>query len=271
MNQKQWIQVDESAVLNERRISRSGLVTGVVPAVVLLVVATVLGQPIVGLVVGVAAYFGTRRLLASSADRILSAGVEMRELGDDEHSRLFNVVEGLCVVSGDQRPTLYLVDSGYPVAAAIVDSGGDNAIVVSDTFMSMMDRVEVEGVMAHLLWRLRTGNVALVAHLLALTAILRRVGLSSVARRVTQAYLSPDVLMWADIFACQATRFPPALASALEKSQSCREPVDLGAADSLCFALPTDSEGDAGAHDVAPTVVGARPSLSARIAIVKEL
>lgn len=271
MNQKQWIQIDESSELNESRIRKSTVAVSAAPAVVVAVVLLVLGQAILGVVAAVAVFFLVRRVIRATASGVLSRSLVLREIADDEHPRLLNIIDGLCVVSGDQRPHLYEIDSTYPVAAAFINDEGDNAVLVSGAFMQMMDRVEVEGVMAHLLWRLRTGNVALVAHVAAVTSILAKVGLAGVARRMADSFVSPDVVMWADIFACQATRFPPALASALEKCADAQGSVDLGVVNALCFALPTDSKGDTGDRPAASTVVSARSSTEERIAVLKEM
>ena len=271
MNQKQWIEVDESSALNESRVKKSTVVISAVPALMLLLVGVLVGQWIIGVVVGAATYFLTARAVRATAAGILADATPMRVVADDEHSRLFNIIDGLCVVSGDQRPNMYVVDSTYPVAAAFIDAEGENAVLVSDAFSETMDRVEVEGVMAHLLWRLRTGNVALVAHVAAVSSLLGRLGLGSVARRIVGSYLSPDILMWADIFACQATRYPPALASALEKCAGATGTVELGAVNALCFALPTDVDGDTNARPAASTVVPVRSSIEERVAVLKEM
>lgn len=271
MNQKQWIQIDESLATNESRIRKSTIAVSAVPAVVVFVVCALVGQWIIGIALGLVVCIAMPRIIRISASGALGASLAVREVADDEHSRLFNVIDGLCVVSGDQRPRMYVVDSTYPVAAAFIDADGENAVLVSDAFMEIMDRVEVEGVMAHLLWRLRTGNVALVAHVVAVSSLLAKVGLAAVGRRIADAYVSSDVLMWADIFACQATRYPPALASALEKCAHAAGGVDLGAVNALCFALPSDNNGDSSARLSASTVVSARSSIEERVAVLKEM
>jgi heat shock protein HtpX len=271
MNQKQWIQVDESSALNESRIRKSTALVSAVPALFAMSVCVVLGQWIAAVVVGIAISLLVNRIIRSASIGVLAGSVAVREIDDNEHSRLFNVIDGLCVVSGDQRPRMYAVETAYPVAAAFIDAEGENAILVSDAFMSTMDRVEVEGVMAHLLWRLRTGNVALVAHVAAVSAILGRVGLAPVGRRITESFVSPDIVMWADIFACQATRYPPALVSALEKCQAAEGVVELGPVNALCFALPSDTESDALTSAAASTLVSARSTIGERVAVLKEI
>ncbi len=271
MSQKQWIHVDETVEMNAARVKR--LVLGVTAAVFVIpvILGLVIGQLLVGLVVAVAAAVFVSRAVSASARAVLSNGYDMRPADDTEQARLFNVVEGLCVVSGDQRPRLYITDSTYPVAAAVIDRDGENAIVVSGSFTQMMDRVEVEAVMAHLLWRLRVGNVALVAQVAAVGSLLRRVGLGVLANRIASAMLSPDVLVWADVLACQATRFPPALVSALEKCESANGPVELGAAGFVSFCLPADAGHDRNGAAGVPSVGVGRSGVAERIAVLKEI
>ena len=79
-------------------------------------------------------------------------------------------------------------------------------------------------------------------------------------------------VMWADVAACQATRYPPAMVSALEIVERAAE-VPLGriGAQPLWFATP-DSTGDgSNASGRASTMGFARPPLADRIAVLKEI
>jgi heat shock protein HtpX len=181
------------------------------------------------------------------------------------------VVDGLCVVSGDQRPSLVLIDSSYPVAVAAVDADGGHVIGVSQQFVNVMSRVEVEAVAAHLLWRLRVGHARLTAYLFGLSRVLSLVGLGSVVQRIASASLPADLVTLADIAACQATRFPPAAVSALEKCDSSAGSVSVGMGEFLSFALPSDSQGDATSGHKVSNLAVSRPRLSERVAILKEM
>ena len=271
MNQKQWIHVEESAETNAARVRNLTIAVPAVAFVIPLLVGLVVGQVLVGLAVAIVAAALVARTVSSSARTVLSVGYDAVPADESEHARLYNVVEGLCVTSGDQRPRLCVVDASYPLAAAVIDADGESAIVVSAEFVRTMDRVEVEGVMAHLLWRLRVGNVSLVAHVAAVGSLLRRIGLGAVANRISSAFLSPDILVWADVLACQATRFPPALVSALEKCAASTGTVDIGVAGFVSFCLPDDAGDDRNRSLSVPSLGTGRSGIAERIAVLKEI
>jgi Zn-dependent protease with chaperone function len=98
-----------------------------------------------------------------------------------------------------------------------------------------------------------------------------RVGLSRLAQKVIDRSVDTRALIWADISACQATRYPPALISALEKCAQFQETISVGVAAPFCFALPELSSNDTDSSSIVPSVVFARPSLAERIAVLKEI
>ena len=270
MNQHNWIQIDESVGANADWVKKLNLSTAAVIAVVIMGLGVLLDYFFVSIPVAVIAAVGLLRLLARRSDSILGRDLDCSRASETTHARLFNVVDGLCVASGDQRPQLRIIASDYPLAVAFIDEG-ESVIAVSETFMSTMDRMEIEAVMAHLLWRIRVGNVALVAGCASALSVLGMVGIGSLVKRFARRALSSEVLVWADIAACQATRFPPALISALEKCHGNSAAVSLGVTDFLCFAHPSDGQHDANTRWNIPSLGVSRSSLDERIAILKEM
>lgn len=271
MNQKQWISHEESAENVSALIRHINRLLVSIPIAVFLVLAVVARQfivlPIIGVVVGVV----VQRLVVAASHQAFAEVLESPVASDVTHARIFNVVDGLCVVSGDQRPSIVVIDVQYPLAVAAVDADGENVIGVSQSFVNEMTRVEVEAVMAHLLWRLRVGHGRLVAYVFGLSQVLSRVGLGFVADRLVAQSLAANTVTIADIAACQATRFPPAAVSALEKSESATGPVSLGAGEFLSFALPTDVDGATISGRKVSSLVLSRPLISERVAILKEM
>ena len=248
----------------------SWLVVSVVMALFLMVGFLVSLHVIPAVIAGVTAYFIMRSIKQSSESRVL-ATIPSMAASEIAEARLFNVVDGLCVVGGDQRPALRIVSADFPVALAVSAPDSAGTIVVSSGFMSTMDRVETEAVMAHLLWRIRSGEVALITFLMSLTAVASRIGLSGVVRRVTERVSDPRRVMWADISGSQATRYPPAMISALEKVLSSSGSVDMVPVTPLWFAVPQDHVDDAhGLRDI-PIVKEVSVSLTERIAVLKEI
>ncbi len=271
MNQRQWIPVEDSPVPMVGLINKiSWLVVAVTTALFLLLGFLVSLHVIPAVIAGVAAYVVMRSIKKNSESRVLAA-IPSMAASEIAEARLFNVVDGLCVVGGDQRPALRIVDAEFPIALAVASPNSSGTIVVSSGFVATMDRVETEAVMAHLLWRIRSGEVALVTFLMALSAVATRLGLASVVQRVTKKVSDPRRLMWADISGCQATRYPPAMVSALEKVLFSNGTVGKVPVTPLWFAVPEDKTDDARGERDLPIVGEVSVSLAERIAVLKEI
>lgn len=240
-------------------------------AVVSAVIGLIVGQVFIVLPVGIViAVLVVRSVHHGAEQKVLETigGIPASEV---EHARLFNVVEGLCVTSGDHKPEIRIVKADYPVALAVGFPGSHGTIVVSHGFCESMDRVETEAVMAHLLWRLRSNNAALNTYLLALTSFLAKLGLSSIARRVVARLSEPSHIMIADIKGCEATRYPPAMESALNKCLThSGENIQVGCP-VLWFAVPDTFSGDTMERAELRSLGFSYPSLPERIAVLKEI
>ena len=270
MNQRQWIPVEESAAPKLARIKKiEWLITGV-GTVVFLIIGLLIGVPALA-VVGLAAFGAFSWAIGRNAESFVLSSVTYAPADEMEHARLFNVVEGLRMSSGDHRPAMYVMSSSFPIAFAVSEPGSDGSIVVSNVFLETMDRVETEAVVAHLLWRIRSGDAALMSYLVSFYSLMSRIGLSSLARTVIERTTDSRALIWADIAACQATRYPPAMISALEKCAIDHGPVAVGNAAPFCFALPETPGHDTHSVATVPNVGFSRPSLAERIAVLKEI
>jgi len=170
----------------------------------------------------------------------------------DEYRRLHNLVEGLCIASGLPKPGVYIVNDSAPNAFATGRDPKHAAIAVTTGLLEKMNRVELEGVLAHELSHIRNydilvstlavtlvGSIALLADLavrmmwlggarnrrsddnssggpLASVGIVVLIFAPLIAKAM-QAAVSRRRETLADISACQMTRYPPGLISALEK------------------------------------------------------
>ena len=272
MNQRQWIPIEDSAPTNIRRLTSIPAIIIAIDAVIGLIIGLIFGQPILGAVVLLLISAGLMWNVRRNAEATVLSMVEGRAASETEHARLFNVIEGLCVVGGDQRPSIRIVDVEFPVALAVAMPGSPGTIVVSTGFVASMGRVETEAVMAHLMWRIRSGDISLSTYLLALSSFFGRLGLSSLVRVIVQKVSDERVVLFADLSACQATRYPPALISALEIIFEARAVSASGVgAQPLWFATPALSGGaTAGVANVS-SLGFVRPSLLERIAVLKEI
>jgi heat shock protein HtpX len=179
-----------------------------VPAVVLGAIAFVTAGPVVGVVVLVAVAAILLAWARLAGDRRVAAAVGGRPAHPVDDARLWNLAEGLSISAGVRQPGLLVIDSpGLNAIAA--GTRADRALVgVTSGLLVELDRIELEAVLAEELMQIRRHETT-PATVLAATFGLGR----AVAVRANQ---DAD----ADQAAVALTRYPPALASALEKLEA---------------------------------------------------
>ncbi len=243
------------------------------------------------------------------ADAIALKVSRARPADPVEYRRLHNLVEGLCVASGLPKPGVYIVDDPAPNAFATGRDPKHAAIAVTTGLLEKLNRVELEGVVAHELSHIRnydilvsTLAVTLVGSIALLTNIAvrmmwwnggreRRDGdhgdsgnvlafagftlliFAPIIAKAMQATISRKRETLADISACQLTRYPPGLISALEKL---RDDVTVTHAASAATAhmwieQPMSGVGDHGKMGVWNKMFDTHPPLEERIALLREL
>ena len=272
MNQRQWIPIEDSSQLQARRLLAIPLGFALVVTIIFLIVGFIVGFPIPVAVVGAVISGGFMWNVYRTADDVVLKMVGGLPASEYEHARLFNVIDGLCVVGGDARPALRVVGIEYPVALAVGMPGEVGTIIVSAGFLKSMGRVEMEAVMAHVMWRLRTGDIGITTYMLALSAAVQRFGGDNVMRSVVARVTDERIVMWADVAACQATRYPPAMVSALEIVEGAAAiPLGRIGAQPLWFATPDSTRDDSNQSGSASTIGFSRPPLADRIAVLKEI
>jgi heat shock protein HtpX len=272
MNQRQWIPIEDSRQLMTRRMLAFPVTFTLVVSIVFLVVGLVVGFPIIAVLVGAVISGGYMWNVYRTANDVVLKMVGGLPASEYEHARLFNVIDGLCVVGGDARPALRVVGIEYPVALAVGMPGEAGTIVVSAGFLKSMGRVEMEAVMAHVMWRLRTGDIGLTTYMLALASAMQRFGGQKFMRAVVERVADERIVMWADVAACQATRYPPAMVSALEiVEQAAAIPLGRIGAAPLWFATPDGAGDDSIGSGGMSTIGFVRPPLADRIAVLKEI
>ncbi|MCU1366039.1 MAG: htpX, partial [Ilumatobacteraceae bacterium] len=98
----------------------------------------------------------------------------------DQYRRLHNLVEGLCIASGLPKPAVYIVDDPAPNAFATGRDPKHAAIAVTTGLLEKMNRVELEGVLAHELSHVRNYDIlvsTLTVTLVGSIAILTDLGI----------------------------------------------------------------------------------------------
>ncbi len=180
------------------------------PAVVVGLVLGVLVGWLAGVIaLVVAAAVGAWPLWGRSAGSItwsVRLGRPARRPGAD--ARLCNLVEGLSTAAGVRQPKTVVVDSPGLNALAAGPSSSNSLLAVTTGLLTELDRIELEAVLAEALWLVRYEEIVPGTVLAATFGVVRSLALAG------------DHDSEADQGAVSLTRYPPALASALEKFES---------------------------------------------------
>ncbi len=186
------------------------------------------------------------------SDKIVLSMSRARPVDRDTEPYLVNTVEGLAIAAGLPVPRAYVIDDPSPNAFATGRNPENAAIAVTSGLVSMMDRQELEGVLAHELahiknydtllqtlaavlagsvtliseWMLRSfwwgggrrrdENAGQLGAILVIVALVLAV-LSPLAAVLIQMAISRRREYLADASAAMLTRYPPGLANALRK------------------------------------------------------
>jgi len=198
------------------------------------------------------------------SDKIVLAMSKARPVTKEEFPYLYNVVEGLTIAAGLPPPRCYVIDDTAPNAFATGRNPKNSVIVVTTGLLDKLNRVELEGVIAHEMSHiknydvlLQTLTVVMVGVVALLSDWMRRTfwwgggrrkssdggkgggaGALVVALALVMAILSPLIAQLirlaisrkreflADASGAMLTRYPPGLASALRKIAADKEPLE---------------------------------------------
>lgn len=211
---------------------------------------------IVALVVALAGYLG--------GDRIALRLGRAREVSAEEQPRYHNMVEGLATNAGIPMPRIYVVDDEGPNAFSTGRDPAHAAIVVTRGLLDMMNRVELEGVLAHELSHVKSRDT--LATSLAVTLVGLPATVLPFIGPLLQRTASPRREFYADLSGVQLTRYPPGLISALEKLKARRTEVQTvaRATEPLWIESPLPAGG-------LNRLFGTHPPLDERIKMLREL
>ena len=82
-------------------------------------------------------------------DRLVLASTRAREVSPQDQPRLHNIVEGLSIAAGIPKPKVYLIPEQAPNAFATGRNPEHSSVAVTEGLLATMNRVELEGVLAH--------------------------------------------------------------------------------------------------------------------------
>lgn len=217
----------------------------------------------------ISAYFGDPTILYVGAvfavltsigsywysDKIVLSMTGAHEISKEQAPELYNIVENLSITAGLPMPKVYLVEDPSPNAFA-TGRDPEHAVVAATTgLLQILDRTELEGVMAHELSHVGNrdmlvmtvavvlaGFVAIVAdiftrslhfgggnnrdrHPLFLIVGIIGIILAPLAAKLIQLAISRKREYLADATGALLTRYPEGLASALEKISAHAQPM----------------------------------------------
>ena len=270
-----------------------------------LVFGNGIAATIVALVIGAIVAF----MSYWKADKIALAVSRARPADPQQYARLHNIVEGLCIAGGLPKPGVYVIDDPAPNAFATGRDPKHAAIAVTTGLLEKMNRVELEGVVAHEISHIRNYDIlisTLAVTMVGAAALLADMGirmmwwnggrvsrsgdrdsrgnplaligfalliLAPIVARAMQAAISRNRETLADVSACQLTRYPPGLISALEKLQADTTVTHSAstATAHLWIEQPMSGVGDNGRLGGLHRMFDTHPPLEERIALLREL
>jgi heat shock protein HtpX len=124
----------------------------------------VVGFVVVAVVVAIASFVSY-----FNSDKVALQMAHAQPADPVEYARYHNLVEGLCIASGLPKPRLYIVDDPAPNAFSTGRNPKHAAVAVTTGLLEKMNRVELEGVLAHELSHIRNYDVLVMT--LAVTMV----------------------------------------------------------------------------------------------------
>lgn len=190
------------------------------------------------------------------SDKIALASTGAKEADPNEFRELHRIVENLAITAGLPKPRVYVMDDPAPNAFAAGRNPEHAVISVTTGLLSRLDRSELEGVIAHELSHIGNrdilvmtvavvlaGFISVIADLflrmsffgggnsregknpLMLIAGIVAIILAPIAAQLIQLAISRRREFLADASGALLTRYPDALASALQKISSYEAPM----------------------------------------------
>jgi heat shock protein HtpX len=120
-----------------------------------------LGSGIVGLIIALAISAGLSYWSYAYGDQLVLRASRARPVTHEEEPRLHNIVEGIALAAGLAKPKVYVVPEKAPNAFATGRDPEHSSIAVTQGLLDMMNRVELEGVIAHEMSHVRDRDILL--------------------------------------------------------------------------------------------------------------
>ena len=268
----------------------------------------VLGYGVAGLVIALVFAAGSASVAYWKSDSVALAMSHAQPADPTQYARLHNVVEGLCIAAGLPKPRVYVIDDVAPNAFATGRNPQHAAVAVTTGLLEKMNRVELEGVLAHELSHVKNYDIlvsTLAVTMVGIVALLSDWGLRTIfwggGRRSDNDNAGPEAIFavigfvlliftpiaaqlmqfavsrrresLADVSGVALTRYPPGLISALEKLKEDQTVVHSGsrATAHLWIEAPVARRPEEGRMAWLGRLFDTHPPLEERIEALREL
>ena len=243
------------------------------------------------------------------SDSIILAISQAHQIEKKDNPQLFNFVENLCIADGLPMPKVYIIDDSAPNAFATGRDPSHSAVVFTTGILEKIDRLELEGVVAHELSHIKNYDIrvmAVVTILVGLIALMsdmffrmmwfgggRRnndenkdngLGAILIVVGIVLALLSPLIAQLiqlavsrrreflADASGAVLTRNPDGLANALIKISADKDPLEVANKGTAhLFIINPFKESHTGGVSWFANLFNTHPSIEDRVKALKEM
>lgn len=188
------------------------------------------------------------------SDKIILSMTHAKAIEKKDNPELYRTVENLCITTGLPLPKIYILDEQQPNAFATGRDENHAVVAVTKGLLDKLERVELEGVIAHELGHIKNKDMLLQTMIVVLVGVIAfianiflRVGvrdrrdsrgngiiallgiiaiiLAPIVANLIKLAISRKREFLADASGALITRYPEGLASALEKIASDSTPM----------------------------------------------
>ncbi len=189
------------------------------------------------------------------SDKVAIASVGAKQADETEYKELHRIIENLAITAGLPKPRVYIIEDAQPNAFATGRNKEHAVIAVTTGLLSIMDRAELEGVLAHELAHIGNrdilvmsvavvlvGMISVLANIaihmsmfgggrdrnngpIMIIAMIAAVILAPIAAQLIQLAISRKREFLADASGALLTSYPEGLESALMKIGSYKAPM----------------------------------------------
>lgn len=105
------------------------------------------------------------------SDKIILAINKAKEVKKQDNPELYRIVENLCITAGLPLPKVYIIEEAQPNAFATGRDPKHSVVAVTRGLLEKLDRVELEGVIAHELAHIGSRDVLLSTVVVVLAGV----------------------------------------------------------------------------------------------------